>query len=708
MSDSHIFRHTLLFSAICLSTPAVVFAQVQQERQPSIEEVMVKGQIQPYRGGVPLEDTPQAVQVMSEKLLADIGISQLSGALDLSGSVARQNNFGGLWDAFAIRGFAGDENLPSGYLINGFSAGRGFSGVRDSANIEKIEILKGPGSALYGRSEPGGTVNLVTKKPQFERSGYVMASAGTYNTYRVEADYTDAISDSVAFRINGSYDDADSFRDTLSSQKYSLTPSVVALLSEATTVTYELELINQEIPFDRGIAAIDGDPAALPPETFLGEPSDGPMDVEALGHQLMMEHELQGDWKVIGALGYRESSFSGFSSDAELAPSRQQLFTDGETLNRQRRFRNFDATDTSGRVELSGSFDTGGLTHNLLVGGDAYIYEFDKVQLRWRPDAGDTRYTLNVFDPVYGGPKPELTPLTHTLEEQDAWGVYIQDQVDLSEKWKMLVGARFDDFGQDVTDLQNGGVSSQSQSAVNPRAGLVYEISPMSSLYASYSEGFRPNSGSDFQSVVFDPETSISYEVGAKLGTADGRISSTIALFRAEKSNILTADPANPGFSAALGEAESQGIEIDVSGELTDNLALWFSYAFVDAETTNDVINADWGVNIPAGTQLLNVPEHSASLSLVRDFTLKDVPASVGISANYVDDRAGEFIDPSYRLPAYTLVKLFSSYEMTDKLTLRFEIDNLLDEEYFPSSYSAMWTTPGEPRTFAIKARYQL
>ena len=136
-----------------------------------MENIVVTAQRQPFRGDVPFEEMPQSVQVMSAELLQTIGVTQLDDALDLASGIARQNTFGGLWDSFAIRGFAGDENVPTGYLVNGFNAGRGFSGRRDASNIERIEVLKGPGSALYGRSEPGGTMNIVTKKPQFEPEG---------------------------------------------------------------------------------------------------------------------------------------------------------------------------------------------------------------------------------------------------------------------------------------------------------------------------------------------------------------------------------------------------------------------------------------------------------------------------------------------------------------------------------------------------------
>ncbi|MGL6159875.1 TonB-dependent siderophore receptor [Microbulbifer sp.] len=680
----------------------------QEPPQGELEEVVVVSQKQPYRGDTPLESLPQAIQVLSGDSLAEMGVVEFQGALDFASGVARQNNFGGLWDSFAVRGFAGDENVPSGYLINGFNAGRGFSGLRDISNIERIEVMKGPGSALYGRSEPGGTINLVTKKPQFETDGYVQVSAGRYNSLRLEGDYTGALTDSIAFRLNGAYDEAQGYRDT-EPHKYALNPSLLFNLSDGTSLSYELELVEQEALFDRGIVAIDGDPDVLPVSRFLGDPQNGPIEIEAAGHQLVLQHQLDGGWQLLAGLGYRESSFEGYSADAELSAGRQLLLEDSRTLTRQRRYRNFDAEDLSGRLELTGSFDTGGFTHHLLVGVDTYEFELDTLQRRWRVGFAsmDPTYSIDIFDPVYGGEQPLPASQSDRLEEQSARGIYVQDQIDLGEQWKMLLGMRYDDFDQQITNRLADTRGSESQTATSPRAGLVYEATPNLSLYASYAEGFRPNTGSDFSGEAFDPEESKSYEAGVKMSTEDGRLGGTLAVFRAEKSNVLTADLVNGG-SAALGEAESRGVEFDLSGEIAENLRLQFTYAYVDAETGRDVTDRDWIVDIPAGSRLINIPEHSGSLSFARDFEIGGAPAMLGLGVHYVGDRLGETIDPDYILPEYTLVNLFASYSPVDKLKFFANVDNLLNERYYSSSYHKWWTMPGAPLTYTLGMRYSL
>lgn len=188
------------------------------------DNIIVTGTRQAYRGDFEPLETPQAEQVLDLEAIEDAGAFDLVSALDLSASVARQNNFGGLWNAFAVRGFVGDENLPSNYLVNGFNAGRGFSGPRDISGIEAVEVLKGPKAALFGRGEPGGTINIVTKRPTFEAAGRLRAAFGRFEQYRVDGDFQTALTDDIAVRFVGFWEDAESFRDTVETNRFGFTP----------------------------------------------------------------------------------------------------------------------------------------------------------------------------------------------------------------------------------------------------------------------------------------------------------------------------------------------------------------------------------------------------------------------------------------------------------------------------------------------------
>lgn len=662
---------------------------------------------QAYRGNVPATELPQAITVLDEQLIKDKGLTRFQDLLDYSASVARQNNGGGLWDSFSLRGFPGNENMPSGYLINGFNGGRGFSGHRDLSNVAYVEILKGPGSALYGRSEPGGTVNIVTKKPQYEAQGYLKASVGSFDQYRLEGDFTSGLTDTLAFRINGAWQEHDSFRDYVFSDKKIVTPSLRWQLSDRSSLLYEVEYLKQEQLFDRGVVVLNNDFNTVPRSRYLGEPNDGPTKVDATGHQLTYEYELNEDWSLTAGYNYRDSSLNGYSSDAELAKGRQSLYDDGRTLTRQHRYRDYASEDHSVRAELSGQFDTSSIRHNLLLGMDAYHYRLKTGLYRYRGQKG--AYAIDIFTPQYGAAQPEVSLLYENRETQDAWGAYLQDQLELTEHWKLHLGLRFDRYSQEIAEQVNASLSDQSDHRVSPKVGLVYQWSEALSVYGSYSEGFLPLSGTDYAGNPFEPEESKSVELGVKFNSTwfELPVNGSLAWFDAQKSNILTSDPVNVGFSATLGEAKSTGIELDVAAELTENLQATLSYAYLNTRTANDSLNLDWGVLIPAGSPLVNVPKHTGSIILKQDLNDLSIDGHLGLSWRYVDSRLGDSADPSFQLPSYQLFGMFFTTRLGENLSLALNVDNLLDEHYIASSYSALWAVPGEPRNVKVSVSYE-
>ena len=378
------------------------------------------------------------------------------------------------------------------------------------------------------------------------------------------------------------------------------------------------------------------------------------------------------------------------------------MFDDGKTLTRQRRYRDYQAEDTSVRFELSGHLNTAGIVHHLLIGADAYDYDLYTLLSRFRGPKGS--YALDIFNPVYGGTATAPAPLYENLESQKAWGVYLQDQMDLTQQWKLLLGLRFDDYQQDIQELLKATRSDKSGTQVSPRIGLMYEVNPELSFYSSYSEGFLPLSGTDYAGNPFDPELSDSYEIGAKFTTSG--VTGTVAFFDAKKSNILTSDPVNVGFSATLGEATSRGIELDLQGQLTEQLSAQLSYAFLDTQTANDMINIDWGVNVPAGSRLVNIPKHNASLMLTQLLQIGSVESRLGLRVNHVAKRLGDSVDSSYMLPSHTLFGLSWAADLDQNWKAQLNVDNLFDKFYIHNSYSALWTVPGEPRSYKVSLTY--
>lgn len=688
---------TVCVVSILFQPVAFVTAQAQSGASDEIESIFVLGERRAYQGNFDDLETPQAQLRIDEETLRNAGVVDLVQALDLSASASRQNNFGGLWNSFAIRGFVGDENLPSNFLVNGFNAGRGFGGARDLAGIESVEVLKGPRAALYGRGEPGGTVNLVTKRPTFETAGEVTVSTGRWSTNRVDFDYTAPLSEDIAIRIVGAYEDAESFRDTVETEKRILSPSLAWRISDDSQLIYELEYSEQEAPFDRGVVAIDGALGVIPRSRFLGEPGYGPIEADVLGHQLEIRHDFDGNWGALLAFNSRDTSLQGLASENGFrAPDASGNF------GRFSRIRDYDASYTMIRGELSGNFDVGELNHRIIVGFDSDEFENDQFALRDR----STDQSINIFNPVYGNsPASGLSLGGHVnrVETQESVGFYVQDQISLTEQLELRIGARVDNYDQTLLNRRSNKASAYSETQVTPQLGVVYQATGGLSLYAVYGENFRPLSGATDANGL-DPNLSESTEIGVKFSLADGALSGNFAIFDLEQSNIATFDADyNP---TAIGAAESSGFEFDLTGSITESTSVWLSYANIDAQTLNDYTDYISYNFIPAGSNLLNVAENQATLQIAEATQLAGKPLTLIGTLVYVGDRSGQFGHPTFELPSYTTLRVAADYQVSESLGVSAEINNLFDEEFYTNSYSNTWVQPGAPTWWRLSATY--
>jgi iron complex outermembrane receptor protein len=509
----------------------------------------------------------------------------------------------------------------------------------------------------------------------------------------------------------GYIEDAGSFRNTVETSKHGASPSIAWRISPQSNLVYELEYSQQKIPFDRGVLALNGQLGRIPQSRFLGEPGDGPLRADVQGHQLEFQHDFNKDWSALVGLTTRKTSLEGFSTEAELATNRQRLLVDGQTLTRQRRFRDYDADYQVVRGEINGRFKWGGLQHRVIFGLDSDRFENDQVFLRARAPTLASSPTLaqqqaiNIFNPVYGSyALPTPTPLTNRVETQQSVGLFVQDQINLTDRVQLRIGARYDDYKQTLNNRANGQVLTQKDSRVSPQLGLVFRADPSLTLYATYGENFRPLSGVDARGNGFTPNQSTAAEAGAKFSV--GGIDGTVAVFQVRQKNILVVDDPSALTLAAIGKAKSQGLEIDLHGEIANGYSIWASYAYVDAKTTNTFNDANFGVPVPAGTQLLNVPKQSLSLQLVKSMTLAGRGLQVGGGVVHVGKRSGEFTT-SFKLPGYTLARAFAAYDVTKAATLRLDVDNLFDETYYTNSFSTLWVQPGTPRSVRLSATFK-
>lgn len=707
VAGSFIFFSNILFSADIENDSSVTLSSVtvtSEDLEENKNSYYKVGPTSATRTDTPLIETPQSVQVLTNQVLKDLNINKLDSSLDYVSGISRQNNFGGMWDNFSIRGFTGHENSGISLLKNGFADNRGYNAPRDTANIERIEFLKGPSGSLYGNSEPGGTINIVTKQAHFESLNKIDTTIGSDDYYRVAADINAPLNDNFAYRLNVAAEKKNSFRDHIESNRYVIAPSFLWHLNDETSFTYNAEYIRQEAPLDRGIVAINEEVEALDNNIYLGNPDNGDMTLQNFTHHLKLNHYLSDNWSTNIGVAYKTSSFNGTGS--EIKPF---VNITGDSATLRTRYRDYDSKDLSLQADLKNSSFINGMKNTLLLGVETYKFEQDSLM-----------YTLNNslrIDNITSNPKyTTLATGRGTLsadkhEEQKGIALFVQDELSLSESWRLLVGLRYDEVDTRLEDYRRDSYSSQNDYALSPRIGLTYLINPNWSWYATSGKSFRPNSGVDIDGNTFEAEEGLSLETGLKFESSDKNMGATLALYRIDKENVLTASDPSGTYSIAAGEIRSQGLEFDIGGKITENIKINANYAYTDTEVTKDVGGAmDWlsgtAVNLE-GKELSNIPKHKAGLLLMwEDYLANNSSYGVGTNLLYVGQRQGNYID-SFTLPSYVTVGLTSYWQASKSLKFKFNIENIFDEEYIASSYDRSWLTPGSPRGFNVSMTYK-
>ena len=644
----------------------------------------------------PLDEVPQAVSVIPATVLDDLRSPRIEKALDYAGGVARQNDFGGLtMYEYSIRGLTTSE-----FYQDGFSVNRGYMNPQDPSNVERIDVLKGPASSLYGRGDPGGTINIVSKRPQNDRFARLDLSAGRWDRYRSSLDVNTPLDDegTMLYRMNLAVEDNKSFRDYRSSERQFFAPAFSWELSPQTRLLVQAEVIRSSQVFDRGVVAPNDHLGSVSRSDFFGEPGDGEIDNNNESLQAEIEQDLNASWTVRLASHYKQGRLNGGATEASF------LADDARTLNREYRYRDFDWQDSITQLELRGLVYTGDIEHNLLIGTEYERYAKDERLMRTRPIS-----TIDIREPVYGQPRPPFSVgpggrSTDRHELVHSRSLNLQDQMRLSEKLFGVIGARYDHYEHRLDNEVTGKRTEQTHEKITPRIGALYQLTPEVGVFANASQSFKPNTGAPRPGTgtSFDPEEGVGYEAGFKFDLLDSRLGMTVAAFHLTKENVLTADPADSTYQIAAGEVRSRGIDLQLTGQLTDEVRVIGAYAYVDAEVTKDN-------TLASGSRLLNVPEHSGSLLGVYEFLdggLKGLELGGGV--NYVGDRSGNVADSGFELPGYTTVDLLARYKATQDLTLGVNLNNAFDRTYYERSYSNVWVMPGEPRNLSLSLSLNL
>ncbi|WP_313239835.1 TonB-dependent siderophore receptor [Stutzerimonas kunmingensis] len=687
-----------------LTCPAVVSANDEPPAEPlALEEMQVTasaeradGPVQGYRAtrsasatrtDTAIHETPQSISVVPAQVVEDIGATRLEDALDYAGGVERGNNFGGQGlTEFLVRGFSTQE-----FYRNGFAVNRGYPNMPDASTLERIEVLRGPASMLYGRGDPGGTFNIVSKQPQAERRTVLGSQVNTDGLRRGTLDTTGALDESAAFtyRLNLVAEGSDSFRDHVESERYNIAPVLRWQLSDDTALILEGDYLHNRHPMDRGLTRYPNQAGDLSRDRFLGEESAGKLTNQNATTQLRLEHQLDSQWMLRGGIQYLDGSLDGG------AVENNGLAADGRTAGRNYSERWLNWNDLAVQANLEGHFDAAGLAHTLLLGVEFDDFNYDS-QID-RSGGATSDFPIDLYDPVYGQPLPALTrTTTYDDENLKSYAFFLQDQIALTERLTAQVGARLERFEQRYENkLTPAGSWDQAHNAVSPRFGLIYDLTEELAVYANTSRSFKPNRGADRSSQAFDPEKGIAHEVGIKYELPEHDLSVTAALFHITKENVLTSDPVDSNYQIAAGEARSRGFDISVAGNITPQWRVIGGYAYVDAEVTESS-----SASMPAGTRLANVPRHSFNLLDTYEFAEGPLAGlGVGMGIKYVGDRKGGATSTAFDMDAYTTVDLLAYYPLTERVRLNLNLNNLFDEEYEERAWGNIWAYPGAPRT---------
>ncbi|EGS2004101.1 TonB-dependent siderophore receptor [Enterobacter cloacae] len=645
---------------------------------------------------MPMLDIPQVVNTVSDNVLEDQHATTLDEALYNVSNVVQTNTLGGTQDAFVRRGFG--ANRDGSIMTNGLRTvlPRSFN-----AATERVEVLKGPASTLYGILDPGGLINVVTKRPEKTFGGSLSATSSSFGGGTGQVDVTGPIDGTrLAYRLTGEYQDEDYWRNFGNERSTFIAPSLTWFGDDATvTVLYSHR--DYKTPFDRGTIfdlntkkAVDVDR-----KTRFDEPfniTDGQSDLA----QLNAEYRLNSQWTAKFDYSYSQDKYSDNQA--------RVMAYDAKTGNLTRRV---DATQGSTqrmhstRADLQGNVDIAGFYNEILTGVSYENYDLLRTDMMRCKNVKD----FNIYHPTYGNLGKCTTVSASDSDQtlkQESYSAYAQDALYLTDKWIAVAGMRYQYYTQYAGKGRPFNVNTDSRDEQwTPKLGLVYKLTPVVSLFANYSQTFMPQSSIASYIGDLPPETSNAYEVGAKFDLFDG-VTANIALFDIHKRNVLYNESVGgETIAKTAGRVRSQGVEVDLAGSLTENTNIIASYGYTDAKVLED---PDY-----AGKPLPNVPRHTGSLFLTYDIhnafagnTLTLGGGGHGVSRRSATNGA------DYYLPGYFVADAFAAYKMKLQypVTLQVNVKNLFDKTYYTSSIATnnLGNQIGDPREvqFTVKMEF--
>ncbi|AKA19069.1 TonB-dependent receptor [Aeromonas hydrophila] len=634
------------------------------------------------RTNTPAKLVPQAIDSIKASELTAFGQPTLSEALT---GIPGVNASGDTrFDGVNIRGFSASND----FYLDGFRDDMQYT--RDLGNTERVEVLKGPAAVLYGRGSTGGIVNRVSKKPQKGLESSVSAQVGSFDSRRLAADLNGEAGEQVQVRLNLAQEDKDSFRNGVTSKRTLLAPSVNWEISDKLNWLVQYERNEHDRTPDRGIPGVNGRPADVPKEYVYSDTRRDFIDDVAQSTRSRLTWDINDQWQLRQQLGYT-------SLDSQF-DNTYVTSVKGDQVTRSRWQQDLKANSLISNTEAEGQLQTGPVEHRLLVG-------FEQNWQERTPKLYQNATAIpagNLYDPgslpTYDGAMKLSSDANHKVR---GYGLYLQDQLSLGD-WHLLAGLRRDDFT--VTSRRNdlNKEETVSVTSLSPRLGLVWNPIEEHAFYASYSKTFTPVGGELIgitpgdKNNNLDPQHTRLYEGGVKSDWLDGRLATTLSLYRLEMYNKRSKDPLDPTKVILTGLQRTEGIELSARAQLTDELYLRGGIAIQDAEQ----VKADADLQ---GKRPMNVSRQNGELFAGYQSGKQGWFGETGVTA--VGDRFADNANTT-TLPGYARFDARAGYRWQQWET-QLSVENLTDHDYFVSATSASQIMPGTPRQLHLSAAYR-
>jgi iron complex outermembrane recepter protein len=679
-----------------------------------LNEVTVEGQntdkkIYSAKANLDPMDLPQATSIIKIEDLKNQQVVSVSDILKNANGVYIMGTTGGYQEEIASRGFSLSSN-------NTFKNGiRYYNGMMlETSGLEKVEFLKGSAAMLFGNVSPGGILNMVTKKPKYDFGGEVSFANASFNSYKPTFDVFGSLNQTktIAFRFNGSYEKADSFRNEVASERFYFNPSFAFKLSNKTNLLIETDYTNDSRTPDFGAGIIDYQIVSIPRNRFLGV-SWGKYDSEQFSNTITVSHQFNTNWNIKFVNGIRYYATELFSNTRPNSGANGAVQTNGDW---NRSIQQTKAKDNYfiQQVDLNGQFNTGKITHKVLFGGD--VENFKTKTTAFNQFANYD--TINIFEEYNASAEPTIPTMTkNTLTSApiSRFGIYAQDLISFTKNWKVLAGIRYSyqDTESNVYKFSDGSnnITKNNDGAFSPRVGLIYQPTKNHSIFATYSNSFELNSGQDENGVGLKPSIVDQYEIGVKNILLKNKLFLNVTLYQIANDRFYQQSLANGNtysyIKVLAGEVRSQGVEIDINANPIEGLSIIAGYSF------NETKFMDSEYYIP-GSQLRYNPKNTANLSA--NYTIKNgmfKNVNLGLINTYFGQRyAGRSTRTQVSGDSRQLIYL-SDYFQTDatlsysykRLTLRTKLSNIFNELNY-NVHDDNSLNPIAPRNYAIALSY--